>query len=261
MSKTILTLFLLLAPQALGIVNGTPPQSTDLRYDAVGAFAVSWRLGFDQGSHADDSDHNWFCNATLVNSQAVLLAKHCLDPYGETATYMVRFRRQTDGSLGTVSAGVSSFYHERVSYFWEHPTRDLAVGFLENPVTHIAPLPASAEGAFVDEGFVHAGWGREGPGFGEGTYTRLLLCQNVVTAIHAINANIYYATTFTPLPNDCGPNSIDSGSPILVSDACGNLRVIGAVRVTYAAEPVDSAVIEQAPADYHDPIVCNPNEW
>lgn len=209
-------LLLILAPCALAITNGAAPAISDTRFDAVGAFAVTWRLGLSFG-HVDDADNAWFCTATLIDEQTILTAAHCLTPYGQSAPYAVRFRRQTDGSLGTIAAGVLSFYHAYVAS-WSVYGDDQAYGTLVDPVEHIAPIPI-LEGATLGLSIIQAGWGRQGPTFGAGPATELRLCNNQIFEILA-QGRAYYGQPYLGwgpglYPNPCGSNSWDSGAPLL----------------------------------------------
>lgn len=247
-----LLVLLALAPAAFGITNGAAP--TDERYDAVGAFAVSWRLGFDHGSHADDADHAWFCSATLVTETQIQTARHCLESYGMKATYMVRFRRREDGGLGTVAAGVASFFHVRVAS-WDYVgvgNEDVAIGSLEEPVHHIVPIPLGAV-EYTTGPIVQAGWGRVGPGVGVGAAMQLLLCQNSISGEIFDGVWVTYPSPDVPDYgyNACGVNSWDSGGPALWLDPCGNPTVIAG-----HVSPVVGARITPAAVDAAPPTVC-----
>lgn len=206
------------------ITNGVPPGTGETRFDAVGALAVTWRLGLSTG-HTDDADNAWFCAATLVDDETILTAAHCTASYGLSASYAVRFRRHTSGSLGTVAGGVSSFYHAYVAS-WSTPDyiNDTVYGTLSTKVYHIQPIPQATAAFDIGDPVINAGWGREGAGLGYGPATELLLCPNYVGAI---SYGSYWAVAFFGQPygvggpygvyaNDCGVNSWDSGSPLLV---------------------------------------------
>ena len=214
---------LLLASSAQAITNGFPPASNDGRYDAVGAFAVTWRLGLSFG-HADDADHAWFCTATLIDEQTVLTASHCLAAYGVEAPYAVRFRRQTDGSLGTIAGGVASYFHAYVSSWSVATGSQLAYGTLAAPVEHIAPLAVS-DGAYLGMDIQQAGWGRQGPAFGSGPATELRLCSNFL--FEFVSGWTYYGQPYLAsapgiYENACGANSWDSGAPLLAFDTAAS---------------------------------------
>jgi hypothetical protein len=227
---------LFLAAPVQAIVNGQRPADDDWRFDAVGAFATTWRLGQDP-THPNASDHDWYCTATLTSPTVVILAKHCVDSYGTGEKYAVRFRRQIDGSLGTIEAGPGSFYHAFIDHWLFPPSGDVAVGFLSAPVTHITPIPLLLEGtATLERGaaFIHAGWGKEGPGPGEGRKRELLLCHNTLTQ-PAQPTSLAFYDAWDPAGPGCGVNNNDSGSPILLeSPTHHELRNIGIV-FSYAA--------------------------
>ena len=213
------------------IVNGHRPADDDWRFDAVGAFATSWRLGQDP-THPNAADHDWYCTATLTIPDVVVLAKHCVDSYGPDEKYAVRFRRHLDGSLGTIEAGPASFHHAFIDRWIFPASGDVAVGILKEPVLHIKPIPLLLEGtATLAPGarFVNAGWGREGPGPGEGRKRELLLCDNALTQVDPLN--LWFYNAWDPAGPGCGVNNNDSGSPILLeSPNHHELRSIGVVR-------------------------------
>lgn len=224
LTKSALLLALAMAFKADAITSGAPPSSEETRFDAVGALAVTWRLGLSTG-HTDDADHAWFCTATLVGNQTILTAAHCTSSYGLSAPYAVRFRRAADGSLGAVASGVASFYHGYVAS-WSTPDyiNDTVYGTLSAPIYHIQPIPESTDAFEVGGPVFNAGWGREGPSLGYGPATELLLCRNY---IGAISYGTHWAVAFFGQPygvgapygsyaNECGVNYWDSGSPLLV---------------------------------------------
>lgn len=209
-----------LVGSAAALTNGAAPIANDSRYDAVGALAVTWRLGLAHG-YPDDADHAWFCAATLTSSTTILTATHCVNSYGTSAPYAVRFRRQTDGSLGTVAAGVASFFHAYVAS-WEL-SGPFARGTLTEPVEHVAPIPETY-GVNVDDPIIQAGWGRQGPAFGQGLATELRLCPNHVFEIvsdWAWYGQPYVGPAQGQYVNTCGANSWDSGGPLLVFSTSG----------------------------------------
>jgi hypothetical protein len=225
----IVLLGLLGASPAQGIVNGHPPARDDWRFDAVGAFATSWRLGQDP-THPNAQDHDWYCAATLTSSNVVVLAKHCVDSYGTGEKYAVRFRRHLDGTLGTIEAGPGSFFHAFVDRWIFPASGDVALGILAEPVSHIRPIPLLLDGtATLAHGtpFIHAGWGKEGPGPGEGPRRQLLLCDNRLTQAQPTYLSFYNA--WDPAGPGCGVNNNDSGSPVLLESPHGELRNIGIV--------------------------------
>ena len=108
------------AAPASAITNGTRPADDDFRFDAVGALSNGHFLGLDP-DHPNAFDHNWWCTATLITPEIALTAAHCItDPWAE-GIHAVRFRRHTDGSLGTKAEGPESFHHAWVDHFEELP--------------------------------------------------------------------------------------------------------------------------------------------
>lgn len=190
----------------LAIVNGLAPKEATTALDAVGAFGLSSEMATGSG---------WFCTATLIGENRVLIAKHCLAPYGRHADYSVRFRRAPDGTLGAVDAPVRSLYVPHAG--WS------AIGYLAHPVHHIAPIPPLFALPRVGTRVLLAGWGREGPAFGEGPKRGLRVCVNTVRYADDTQINVYSAWDQTgPL---CGFNSNDSGGPALLA-AGGRFYVI-----------------------------------
>lgn len=218
----------MLARTAHAITGGTAPDTDDLRFDAVAAFSEAHLLG--QGANPTD-DHNWYCSAVLIDSTHILTAGHCIADQWDR-TFTVRFRRHTDGTLGTKAAGPSSYHHVDVTV--TQYAGDLALGTLATPVTHIDPIPVLTQGfESLDEdlAIIHAGWGKEGPGDNQGPRNELLLCDN--TAKSSTETHLTFFPTASN-PNACGVNMHDSGSPALVENAAGDLRMIATV-VSYGS--------------------------
>lgn len=210
MLRKLLAIAVLLTPAPIShaIVNGTVPADSDTRFDAVGALAVTWRLGLDPTNpDPATADHNWYCAATLTGPSTIYTAKHCVDAYGASAPHAVRFRRALDGSVGTIEAGVASFYHAHVAS-WDFPGGDVAIGTLAEPVTHITPIELGTVRLLLGSQIIVAGWGREGPDAGAGPWTRLRLCSTYVTALGLFG--IGFPTAWDDGPG-CGPNNGDSG--------------------------------------------------
>ena len=220
---------------AHAITNGVAPAPSDLRYDAIGALSFAHWLGLDPatgavsptcGGAANCQQNNWFCNATLIAPGVVVTAKHCVD--SPATTYAVRFRRKPDGSLGTLAGGPNSYHHVRVGAWKPVPFAiDMLFATLVEPVTHIPPMGALADGsaAIAAGTAVHlAGWGKQGPNFNEGPLTELRLCKTSLASSLAVGMN-----TVVPGfdPANCQVNMHDSGSPILVEGPSGALRTLG----------------------------------
>jgi len=166
----LLLVALLLAAPAQAIVNGEAPAEDDTRFDAVAAFSLTaWLIENPGDTHV----HNWFGNGVLIAPDVVLIARHLLPNNGKggqrPGTNAVRFRRHTDGSLGSVANGVESFHQVRIREWVIAEQFDLALGILEEPVTHIQPVKL-----LLDSQPVHnrramlAGWGSESRWQGNG---------------------------------------------------------------------------------------------
>ena len=263
----LLALLLLSAP-AQAIVNGNPPADSDTRFDAVGALSHGNWLGIDpDGNNA--WENNWYCNATLIDPQTAVTAKHCVST-GNPDYYAIRFRRHLDGTIGTKDAGPASYHHVYVSEV-VHDDLDFALLRLAEPVQHITPIEPLTYGVWglnAGEAFWHAGWGREGPGYDEGPRNELLLCDNEISRTSEKSISFY-----SPSPQSgCTVNVYDSGSPILLEGADQSLRVTGVVSglmwgssgfavnlAVYAEDTTYS--IPHAPFDGPDLAVVDREEW
>ena len=221
---------LIVAAPAFAINNGTAPEADDTRFDAVGALSFEHWLGQDpDGNNA--WDHNWYCTAVLISENIVLTARHCVtNP--EVTDYVVRFRRQTDGSLGTTEDGVDSFFHATVAEWQNVPGfLDMKIGVLTDSVTHIEPIPTITRGQhqlrFTP--VILGGWGKEGPGTDEGPKRELLICD------HSASSVTVDKITWDNNEEYCSVNIGDSGSPVLLEGNNGELRVAGIVYSTGVA--------------------------
>ncbi|MHC4977314.1 MAG: hypothetical protein ACYTF7_12055, partial [Planctomycetota bacterium] len=96
--------------------------------------------------------HNWFGAATLFTPDMVIMARHLIgDAHQDPSTppsdgqFAVRFRRHLDGTLGDTQSGWWSYHNVRISSFVypDDPSIDMVIGILEEPVTHIDPIPVS----------------------------------------------------------------------------------------------------------------------
>lgn len=163
----------MVAPSALAIGNGSVVAEADARFDAVAAFGRTINL---TGMNGAGNDHNSFCNGTLIAPDKMLMARHCVgDQFGPdnqpaSGTFMFRFRRNPDGTIGTMADGWESFHQVEVTHFTFHRdgslndarNPDLLIAHLAEPVTHIAPIPLAPTGWLTAGKTVHfAGWGRD----------------------------------------------------------------------------------------------------
>lgn len=198
---------LLYAAPALAVVGGDVPAQDDARFDAVAAF------GSEDGLF---EAHEWWCAATLITESTAILAQHCITA-SPGPPFALRFRRAEDGTIGSVDGPPSSFHNVRVTG-WSFPKEgDVALVYLETPVTHIAPIPISFAPASAKELVMAAGWGREGPDPGEGPRLRLKVCG---TSLYATEPYLLFLNAWVGGP--CGPNNNDSGGALMVPPAPGD---------------------------------------
>lgn len=214
---------LVLALPASAITPMQEPEPYDLRFDAVAAFATAERLGIGP---SPITEHDWYCTAVLISPDKIATHEHCLD-YGLTATYAVRFRRKLDGTLGGMKAGVDSYHHAMIKGWYIPILPGMVIGQLDSPVTHIEPLRLTLQGANTGDAIVHAGWGKEGPEAGTGPKRWLNICSGMyLTGVQP--HQVTFPSAWSGIPGACGPNSGDSGGPVL-KEIDGVLRTIGIV--------------------------------
>lgn len=212
--RLLIAAILLSATQAGAIVNGYVDE--DPRYDAIGAFGLA--SGLMQG-------HSWWCSAVLIRPDVALVAKHCIEPLnGYPAA--IRFRRNVDGSIGSIDMKPETFHNVAVASFYAPEFGYIALAYLSEPVKHIRPIPCSFIIAPTHEPVILAGWGREGPQIAQGPLREQRLCDS----------DLYFSSEYFIYFNSawdggvrCGPNSGDSGGPILygVGDDMSVVGVIG----------------------------------
>jgi hypothetical protein len=164
---------------------------------------------------------------------------------------MVRFRGAENGSLGTIAGGGSSFYHARISSLWVATGTyvDVAIGFMEEPIWHITPIPMAEGGITLSQGITQAGWGKEGPGLNNGNATQLRLCANTVTGIISTQDQFTTPVPYYSPASSCGPNTWDSGGPTLAHDACGNPTLLAVQATPETGTWITAAALDQAPPD------------
>lgn len=232
-------IFLVLLPAvcvqpALAIVGGAEPAAGELRFDAIGAFSQSKWLGLDP-LEPNAQDHNWFGAAVLIAPDVILTVDSLIpDPLNPPAAgdYAVRFRRQTDGSIGSKASTPDTFYHERIMS-WVVPTSGapLIMGILENPVTHIDPIKVDlAHTLAITDTVTIGGWGREGPAPNTGPREKLKTVDKALTDV--ADDKLKFDSIF--LSAD-GPNMFDSGGAVLEMELDGTPRLVGLVTTWNAA--------------------------
>lgn len=227
---------------AHGLVNGQAPAEDDTRFDAVCAFSKSMWLGQSRESRAQ---HNWFGNAVLIAPDVVLTARHLLPGNGRVAplpgTYAVRFRRHSDGTLGSRDAGSLSYHHAKVARWVIDPKMDLALGVLEEPVKHIEPVRVLLDAqAMSERPSILAGWGSESKWRGaSGPRRELRVGENTLSAADSIWRVDSYEVEPRETPQGerkifivderAVPNMHDSGGSIFVLDEAGEPMLAGII--------------------------------
>jgi hypothetical protein len=232
----------LLTPCASGLVNGKAPEADDKRFDAVAAFSrTTWLIENDR----DKQVHNWFGGAVLIAPDVVLFARHLLPAQNRDNVpknaFMVRFRRHSDGTLGSRAAGPNSYHQVPIARVISASRADLAFGILAKPVNHIEPVrvhlddaPLQAQDCFL------AGWGSESPWRGvPKPRVGLKVGKNKVESRSGAVRILSYKTEMRE--NDAGqrrsyivdenavPNMHDSGGSIFKLDAEGNPVLCGII--------------------------------
>ena len=215
---------------ATAVVNGTEPDPTDTRFDAIAAFGRTVRL------NGVVEEHNTFGCGTLIAPDLVIAAHHLLPiPTGHynlpaPGTYTFRFRRNPDGSLGSKEQGWQSFHQVTVEEFillvdyGGHG--DVVLCRLSEPVTHITPMQIATHAKIASlipgtDAITVAGWGREDtnttPG---GPRGRLLYAQPPLTGI-TCNTITFMKFNDSDNPCACGVNIHDSGGAVLIGGESG----------------------------------------
>lgn len=121
---------------------------------------------------------NWYGGAELIGPQVIVTAKHNLNSATDASQiavdlYSVRFRRKPGGTVQYLSndpgTGRVYPYSVKVRKWVALPSYDIAIGLLEEPVTHIAPLAAEMTLPAVGRNIVLAGWGSYSQTMGAGS--------------------------------------------------------------------------------------------
>jgi hypothetical protein len=121
---------------------------------------------------------NWYGGAELIGPQVIVTAKHNLNNATDASQiaahlYTVRFRRQLDGTVRYLSSDPGTGrifpFSVKVRKWVALPSYDIAIGLLEEPMTHIAPLSAEMTLPAVGRNIVLAGWGSYSQTLGSGS--------------------------------------------------------------------------------------------
>lgn len=242
------------------MVNAEEPAEDDRRFDAVGAFSRAHWLGLFP-HHENARDHTWVGAATLIAPDRVITAKH-LFPGNRTpdrGAIAIRFRRHVDGTLGSRQAGPQSYHHVRVVRWLVHEQADLAIGILEEPVTHIEPIRVWLDPQpYLGREAWLAGWGSQSHWQGNaGPRNALRVGKNRVQRVpnHPFIRIIDYTTENREQSRNeetgevvrkpyitseaTVPNMHDSGGAILLEDEQGNLHLAGVIFTYVAALSVE----------------------
>lgn len=239
---SLLLCMLLLSFPAGALVNAQPPADDDTRFDAVGAWGHTARLYPGRGH---DAEHQWYGAAVLIAPDVVLTAKHLL-PNGEDrlprpGTMTVRFRRHTDGTLGTKADGADSYHQVPIERFILCPGSDLMLCILREPVEHIQPAELDFSEETHDEtGVVFAAWGSTSNWQGNGgPRHELRVGTNTARIGRGSVALLAYETEAREKRNGeqgryitderTVPNMFDSGGSIFREDGEGNVYLIGII--------------------------------
>ncbi|MEM9413946.1 MAG: trypsin-like serine protease [Planctomycetota bacterium] len=235
-------LFCVSAMPTHGLVNAEAPAEDDTRFDAVGAFGHTARLNEGMGNPAD---HQWYGAAVLIAPDVVLTAKHLL-PHGEAqlprpGAMTVRFRRHTDGTVGTNDDGVDSYHQVPIERYILCPDADLMLCILRDPVEHITPVTMDLSGeAFESSKVILAAWGSTAHWVGQGwPRTQLRFGEHTATVRGGSVRLASFENENREKPNgqrqayitdeNTVPNKFDSGGSMFVIDDQDNLLLAGII--------------------------------
>jgi secreted trypsin-like serine protease len=196
-------------PSAFAIVGGTAvPEG---KYPFVAALLDERRTG--------NAFNQQFCGGTLIDSDSVLTAAHCVNSIFPTNLSVVVGRTQLSTNQGQVRE-VTRMYIPDGYNFNQASKNDVAVLRLKSPVTGITPvrIPLSTENWYEQTGKVMtiAGWGRTMSG---GTKSNNMLEVKVPVVSDADAAKL--SSSFIPelmiAAGETGKDTCqgDSGGPLL----------------------------------------------
>jgi len=155
--------------------------------------------------------------------------------------YMVRFRRNAAGSLGSKEAGPGSYHQVTIDRWVMVDGADLALGILNKPVTHIQPVRLLLEDIEVkDTKCMLAAWGSESHWKGiDAPRTALKIGENTVTSAGAGIQILSYQTEDRAMfdgkigsyiiDTHAVPNMFDSGGSIFIFDEEGKPALAGII--------------------------------
>ena len=246
---TLIVALLLLAHSTSALVNGQAPEQDDTRFDAVAAFSrMNWLIHNKEDKHV----HNWFGGAVLIAPDVVLFARHLIPSKKRdnipVNTFMVRFRRHADGSLGSIEAGPDSYHQVPIAKIIPAARSDLAFGILAKPVEHIKPVKVHLDNESLEEQVCAlAGWGSESPWRGKaGPRKGLRVGQNKASTSGNSVRVLSYKTEAREneqgkraayiIDKNAVPNMHDSGGSIFVIDKDDNVTLVGLIS-SYASGP------------------------
>ncbi|WP_237151976.1 serine protease [Oryzibacter oryziterrae] len=204
-----------------------------------GTTAPKGKWPFQVHLEVDDTDGSaWFCGGTLIKSNYVLTAAHCITREDNgvvpASTVFVLAGTQNLESGGKVFKGAAVYRHPK--YNPKTMDYDLAVIKLNKPVTGIKPIalikPAqeSTLAAVNDKSFV-IGWGNMStkddnfPTLLQQVQVPILSrakCNSATSYDGEITPRMFCAGTFAGGKDSCQG---DSGGPLIVADASGAFKL------------------------------------
>lgn len=226
---------LALTSSSWGIIGGYEPAVSDTRFDAVGAIGQTHNMmcflnEFDCPLADPCGCLNTHGGLTLISPTTCLMARHSgPNAYGcglttpDPCLFTARFRRKPDGSLGDPS-DCSTYFHVKIKQFLTIDTcgpTDIALAILDQPVTHIQPIPVDLTiNVQVGTPVIIGGWGSTTQ-CTPGTFQmpgKLFLKNMTISSIGC--------GTFGW--SGVGPGMFDSGGAVLVDTPSG-LRAAGVI--------------------------------